>query len=71
MRRNPRIEHAGAVYHVTSRGQRRVWCFGSEGFREDMVERVAEVLRGKRRSSYAGGAVRRHDEYEAESLAES
>ena len=50
------------------RGLRRGWCFGSDGFREEMVEKVAEVLRGKRRSSYAGGEVRSHDEYEAEKL---
>ena len=50
------------------RGLRRGWCFGSDGFREEMVERVAEVLRGKRRSSYAGAEVRSHDEYEAEKL---
>ena len=50
------------------KGLRRGWCFGGEGFREEMVEKVAEVLRGKRRSSYAGGEVRSHDEREAKQL---
>ena len=44
---------------------RRGWYFGSEGFRNELMERLDESLEGKRRSSFSGEAVRAHNEAEA------
>jgi putative transposase len=47
---------------------RRGWCFGSEEFREKMSEKVSGVLAGKRRESFSGDEVLRHDTRAAEHL---
>jgi len=47
-------------------GIRRGWCFGTDAFKADMLERI-ERLSGKR-ESYSGDEVRRHDACEAERL---
>lgn len=49
-------------------GIRRGWCFGSEGFREKMEEMLAGALGGKRRDSFSGDEVARHDQLAAELL---
>ncbi|MCF7849338.1 MAG: transposase [Kiritimatiellales bacterium] len=40
---------------------RRGWYFGSDGFRDRMVEALDDVMDGKRRDSFVGGEVNRHD----------
>jgi REP element-mobilizing transposase RayT len=45
---------------------RRGWCFGTEAFRTDMLERI-KMLSGER-ESFSGQEVRLHDEQEAEKL---
>jgi putative transposase len=45
---------------------RRGWYFGTEAFRDKMVERLDEILNGNsRRESFSGKQVRLHDEQEA------
>ena len=48
---------------------RRGWCFGEDGFRDQMLKTLDGVMDGKRRDSYAGEATRMHDDIEAERLA--
>jgi len=45
---------------------RRGWCFGTDQFKVDMLERI-DQLSGKR-ESFSGDEVRQHDEREAERL---
>ncbi len=45
---------------------RRGWCFGTEAFRRDMLERMDE-LSGKR-ESFSGAEVKLHDERQAEAF---
>ncbi len=40
---------------------RRGWCFGSDEFRELMVEALDVVMEGKRRDSFGGVESKRHD----------
>ena len=47
---------------------RRGWYLGGEEFKERLLGRVAAVTAGKQRESFAGGAVRAHDERMAERL---
>ena len=47
---------------------RRGWAFGSEKFREKVQEVLDGAVAGKRRDSFMGEAVRRHDEKEAKNL---
>ena len=47
---------------------RRGWYLGGEEFKERLLGRVAAVTAGKKRESYAGEAVRAHDERMAEQL---
>lgn len=47
---------------------RRGWCFGSDDFRDRMVESLDGVLDGKRRTSFAGDQTRQHDTLKAERL---
>lgn len=47
---------------------RRGWVFGSDGFRQEMEEAVDGAMSGKRRDSFAGEMVNRHDEHEAHRL---
>lgn len=47
---------------------RRGWCFGSDEFRERMVETLDGVMEGKRRDSFAGTEVQKHDTLEAQRL---
>ncbi len=47
---------------------RRGWCFGGETFRERMVESLDQVMKGKRRDSFAGDEANRHDTLEGERL---
>lgn len=44
---------------------RRGWCFGGDEFREEMVGALDEVMAGKRRDSFVGVEVRKHDMLEA------
>jgi len=48
---------------------RRGWYYGSQGFRDELLERLGEVIgvHGKR-DSFDGNAVRQHDELEAARL---
>ena len=47
---------------------RRGWVFGSAEFRREMEAAVDGAMRGRRRDSYAGEMVNRHDVHEAERL---
>ena len=49
---------------------RRGWCFGSDDFRERMVKALDDVVGGKRRDSFSGEEIRRHDELDTERLLE-
>ena len=44
------------------------WYAGSEEFREKLLERLAESVKGKQRASYGGDEIRAHGENEAERL---
>ena len=46
----------------------RGWYLGSTRFCERLMDRAAGVVRGRKRGSFAGEALRRHDEREAEQL---
>ncbi len=47
---------------------RRGWYFGSDEFRNRMLEALDGVMDGKRRDSFVGDQVRKHDELEAKRL---
>lgn len=48
---------------------RRGWCFGGESFRQDMLDKLDDVIGGRgRRDSFSGEEVRLHDEADAERL---
>jgi REP element-mobilizing transposase RayT len=49
---------------------RRGWAFGSEEFRLKIQNALDQTIIGKRRDSFMGEAMRRHDEHEAERLLE-
>lgn len=59
---------AAAEQQVEWKHHRRGWCFGSEAFRDQMLEKLEEILGPKGRGGYSGAAVRAHDEREAEEL---
>jgi len=42
------------------------WCVGGEAFEREMVGRVRESVAGRKRESYSGEAMSRHDEVSAE-----
>ena len=44
------------------------WYLGAEGFKEKLVKRVGKTVKGKKRASYGGKAIREHDESCAEEL---
>lgn len=45
---------------------RRGWCYGSDSFRDEMVESLDNVFKGKRRESFVGEETRQHDVLDAE-----
>ena len=47
---------------------RRGWYFGGEEFRDKMIQALDEVMEGKRRDSFTGTQVRKHDQLEAQRL---
>jgi len=47
---------------------RRGWAFGSEEFRQKIGQVMDDVMVGRRRDSFAGGMVKKHDEHRAEQL---
>lgn len=47
---------------------RRGWCIGDDTFHEEMAQLLAGTLKGKRRDSYSGESVERHDAMMAERL---
>lgn len=47
---------------------RRGWAFGSDEFRREIQDAIDLVVSGKRRDSFMGEEIRRHDEQEAEAL---
>ncbi|MBU1692765.1 MAG: transposase [Verrucomicrobia bacterium] len=47
---------------------RRGWCVGGAEFRDWLLDRVGERLKGRRRESYRGENLFRHDDRTAESL---
>ena len=49
---------------------RRGWYFGSDDFRQELMEKLNKSLQGKRSSSFSGEAIREHNEAEAEVLIE-
>ncbi len=50
---------------------RRGWYLGGEEFRETLEELAEKVVKGKRRASYAGEVLKRHDAAEAERILET
>jgi len=40
-------------------------CLGSDGFGEKLMDRVGKMIAGRKRGSYRGAELRRHDEKEA------
>jgi hypothetical protein len=50
------------------RNLRRGWCFGSESFRDRLMDRITGVVSGRKRASYRHEGMRRHDESEAGAL---
>jgi putative transposase len=49
---------------------RRGWYLGDEGFKDRLLERLSAVVSGRKRESYAGAAVRAHDELKAAQMIE-
>ncbi len=49
-------------------GIRRGWYLGSESFRDELLDRVDGLLKGKQRNSFGGAEVRLHDEAEADRI---
>ena len=47
---------------------RQGWCLGDGNFREQMLDRAEKALRGKKRESLGGAAVKDHGEAEAVTL---
>ncbi len=47
---------------------RRGWCFGDASFRKEMLERLDDRLESRRRESFSGEDMAKHDEVEAERL---
>ncbi len=47
---------------------RHGWYVGSDDFREQLLEQIAEIVDGNDRASYTGGAICAHDEAQAETL---
>jgi hypothetical protein len=47
---------------------RRGWCFGSDEFQSRMVKALDQVLDGRRRDSYLGAEIQRHDARDAARL---
>ena len=64
------ILHAGDPKKIDSSWEkiRRGWVFGSEEFRQQMQVAVEGAMSGKRRDSFSGEMVKKHDEQEAERL---
>ena len=44
---------------------RRGWYLGSETFRDRLMDRIDDAVRGKRRASYVSAGMQQHDEREA------
>jgi putative transposase len=73
---------AGRVAEIMAKGKatrrlerewknvRRGWCLGGAEFREEMLERLGRVMKGRKRESYSGTEVCRHDEQEGKILIE-
>jgi REP element-mobilizing transposase RayT len=60
--------HAGGQGWEDLRGG---WCLGGESFQQEILERVGQWMKPKRRDSFNGDAFRRHDAREAERLVQS
>lgn len=45
---------------------RRGWCFGDKEYREEMAASLGGIMKSRRRESFSGPEIRRHDEQEAE-----
>ena len=50
------------------KGMRQRWCLGSDGFGEKLMDKVGKIIAGRKRGSYRGAELRRHDEKEAEKI---
>ncbi|BCX46908.1 transposase [Haloferula helveola] len=62
-------DREGALNDESLRFLRRGWYLGDEGFRDRLVDALADGIRPKRRKgSVSGGAARAHDEAEAERI---
>ena len=57
-----------AEYDARWNDIRRGWFLGDEEFRKDLLSRIGNAVAGKRRDSFSGEQVLRHDEVEAERL---
>jgi len=42
------------------------WYVGGEAFKEELVKKLVQAVKGKQRASYSGEAIRKHDEHQAE-----
>ena len=49
-------------------GIRRGWYYGSDEFRQRLVEHIGENVKGKRLSSFSGDEIKLHNEAEAAKL---
>jgi hypothetical protein len=49
-------------------GIRRGWCFGTDEFREELMPYIKNTVKGVRKDSLEGDALRGHDEQSAEVL---
>ena len=64
------MRHSSEPWKIDARWKeiRRGWCFGDTSFRKEMLERLDDRLESRRRESFSGEDMVRHDEVEAERL---
>ena len=64
------MRHSAEPWKIDARWKdiRRGWCLGDAPFRKEMLERLDDSLESRRRESFSGEDVARHDEVEAERL---
>ena len=60
-----------STYDAAWNELRRGWFLRDDRFRNELMERLDEVMEGKQRSSYSGDQVLGHDESEAERLVQA
>jgi putative transposase len=66
-----RTRRGKKLYDAVWKEIRHGWCVGGADFEAVLVERLKDVVTARKRESYSGEAMRRHDEAEAERLVRS